>query len=397
MSSEPTPSAAPIELRVPIATIVKVLVTAAVVWSVLRLLPSLFLLLFAILLALTLSPAVDRLERRGLSRGIAVVAIAAAMILVLAAFAVFVVPPLVSQTVEVVSRLPVYKAHVEQRVAAEHPLLARLIVQVLELPTLPEVAKSLKRPLAWGQMAVEGVVAGGLVLVLTLYLLVDGKRTYAWLLAYVPRRLRRKMSLTVPEMSDVVLAYMQGQLLTSVLAGLWALGVLAAFRVPAAVPLAVLAAVCDVLPIVGLVVSIVPAVLFALTVSPGAALGVFALYIVYHALENYILIPRVYGKRLRLSTLVVLIALVLGGSLYGVLGAILALPLFAAYPIIEKIWLHDYLSDEVVADHGVLEATAEDGSDRAVEAVLRGERHAAERDRSARNAARAARRSARKS
>ena len=397
MSSEPTPAAAPIELRVPIATIVKVLVTAAVVWSVLKLLPSLFLLLFAILLALTLSPAVERLERRGFSRGIAVVLIATAMLLVFAAIAAFVLPPLVSQTVDVVQKLPTYKTHVEQRLGPDHPLLARLIVQVLELPTLPEVARSLKRPLAWGQMAVEGLVAGGLVLVLTLYLLVDGKRTYAWLLAYVPRRHRRKMALTVPEMSDVVLAYMQGQLLTSVLAGLWALGVLAAFHVPAAVPLAVLAAICDVLPIVGLVVSIVPAVLFALTVSPGAAIAVFGLYLAYHAIENYVLIPRVYGKRLRLSTLVVLIALVFGGSLYGVLGAILALPLFAAYPIVEKIWLHDYLSDEVVADHHVLQAAAEDGSDRAVDAVLRGERHAAERDRSARTGPRAARRSARKS
>jgi len=70
--------------------------------------------------------------------------------------------------------------------------------------------------------------------------------------------------------------------------------------------------------------------------------------------------------------------LLVGGALYGVLGAILILPVFAAYPIIEKIWLHEYLSDELVADHKELERTAESGSDRAVDAVLRGARHPAE-------------------
>jgi predicted PurR-regulated permease PerM len=125
------------------------------------------------------------------------------------------------------------------------------------------------------------------------------------------------------------------------------------------------------------IISTVPAVFFALTVSPLAAGTVLALYLLYHALENYVIIPRVYGRRLRLSTLVVLIALLIGGSLYGVAGAVLILPIFAAYPIIERIWLHEYLSDEVVADHAVLEKAGEEGSDKAVDAVLRGARHEA--------------------
>jgi hypothetical protein len=66
---------------------------------------------------------------------------------------------------------------------------------------------------------------------------------------------------------------------------------------------------------------------------------------------------------------------VVGGTLQGILGAILVLPLVAAYPIIERIWLHDYLSDEVIRDHAALERAAESGSDEAVEAVLRGAKH----------------------
>jgi predicted PurR-regulated permease PerM len=269
-------------------------------------------------------------------------------------------------------------------------MLAKVVTEILELPDSPEVAKSLKRPLFWGEFAVETVAGAAMVFIIALYLLAEGKRTYAWLLAYVPRRHRRKMGIMLPEVSQVVIAYVQGQVITSALIGAYALTVLTLLKVPAAVPLACLAAICDVLPVVGVVVSTVPAMLFALTVSPIASVAVLALYLAYHTLENSVIIPRVYGKRLRLSTPVVLVALLVGGSLYGVVGAVLVLPFVAAYPIVERVWLHEYLNDEVVADHAVLEKAAEEGSDRAVDAVLRGEKHAAEREKQAHDAERQA-------
>src|SRR5204862_8297636 len=137
---------------------------------------------------------------------------------------------------------------------------------------------------------------------------------------------------TLPEISEVVVAYVQGQLVTSLFFGAFTLGVLTLFRVPAALPLALLAAVCDALPILGGFISTIPAVLFALTVSHVAAAALLVLYLLYHAFENYVIVPRVYGNRLRLSTLAVIIALLIGGSLYGVPGAILALPFASAYP-----------------------------------------------------------------
>jgi len=115
------------------------------------------------------------------------------------------------------------------------------------------------------------------------------------------------------------------------------------------------------------------AVLLALAVSPIASAAVLALYILYHVVENYVLIPRVYGRRLRLSGPAVRITLVVGGMLQGILGAVLVLPLVAAYPIVERIWLHEYLSDEALTDHSALEEAAENGSDAGVERVLRGQ------------------------
>jgi predicted PurR-regulated permease PerM len=368
-----------VRLDVPVSTILKLVVAAVCIWALLKLVPSLILLSVSLILAVTLWPVADRMERRGLSRSLAVAIVGLGIVGVLAVFVMLVLPPLATQTIAAVQNIGAYRRNVQAHLNPDHPLLARVMSEVFDIPSSPEVADSLKRPLAWGQMLLEWSLASVLVLALSLYLLLDGKRTYAWLLAYVPRRHRQKMAETVPAVSEVVMAYVQGQLLTSLLAGLFAFAVLTFLHVPSALPLAVLAAICDVLPILGVFVSTVPAALFALAVSPVAAAAVVALYLLYHALENYLIIPRVYGRRLRVSPLVVLIALIVGGSLYGVLGAVLILPLFAAYPIIEKIWLGEYLSDEVVADHAELAEAAATGEDRAIDAVLQGEEHASER------------------
>jgi predicted PurR-regulated permease PerM len=368
-----------VRLHVPVSTILTLLIAAACVWALLRLVPSLVVFFVALVLAVTLWPVVDRMERRGLSRPLSVGMLALGMVAVVALFVFLILPPLANQSIELAANIGAYRRKVQAHLNPDHPLLARLMSEIFDLPSSPEVAHSLRRPLAWGQVVLESALAAVMVLVLSVYLLLDGKRTYAWLLAYVPRRHRSMMAETVPAVSEVVMAYVQGQLLTSLLAGGYAFAALTILRVPSALPLAVLAAICDVLPILGVFISTIPAAFFALTVSPFAAAAVVVLYLLYHAIENYVIIPRVYGRRLRLSPLVVLIALIVGGSLYGVLGAVLILPVFAAYPIIEKIWLTDYLSDEVVADHAELAEAAATGEDRAIDAVLQGEEHPSER------------------
>jgi predicted PurR-regulated permease PerM len=369
----PRTASARLDVSVSWGTIFKVLAAALLVWAVLRLSGPFLLFLISLLLAVTLNPLAARLEKRGVSHGVAVGAIAAAMVAVILLFCWLVVPPLTDQALFLQRDLATRRAAIQQKLSGIHPLVATVVMQILELPRSPEVAASLHRPLAWGRFAVVGGTAAILVLVLTLYLVLDGRRFYAWLLAYVPRRHRRRMAATVSEVSEVIIAYVQGQVFTSIVYGLYAFATLAIFRVPAAVPLALLAAFCDVIPVLGVVVSTVPAVLLALTVSPIAAAAVLALYILYHVVENYVLIPWVYGRRLRLSGLAVLIALVVGGTLQGILGAVLVLPLVAAYPIIERIWLHEYLSDEVLTDHSALQEAAENGSDAAVDRVLRGQ------------------------
>jgi predicted PurR-regulated permease PerM len=369
------PNRLDVHLHLPSATIVKVLLTVLVVWVGVRLWPEFIFLSLSLLLAVALHPLSVHLEKRGLSRGVAVLLIGLVMVAVSSALLWVVFTSLAEQAGRLVQDYPTFRQRVMQQIPPGYAVLKKLIGQLFALPYSPQFAAQARAALAWGTSALSGVVGTFFILVLTLYLLLDGKRLYAWLLAYVPRRHRDKMAATVDGVSQVVTVYVRGQMICSGLFAVFSAIMLSAFGVPAALPLALLAGFCDVIPVVGIVIAAVPAVLLAMAVSPMVAALVAGMYIAYHVVEVYFIVPRVYGQRLRLSTLAVLLALVAGTTLQGLLGAVLVLPLVAAYPIIERIWLASYLSPEVIKDHKALARAAETGSERAVDAVLQGEKH----------------------
>jgi len=362
-----------LELSIPSATIVKVLVAALLTWAALRLWPELVYLTLSLLLAVTLEPAVAWGEERRVPRWVAVGGMAMMLLGLLGIFATLVVPPLIDQLTQIAADFPALKRRVETGLRDDQRVLKRVVNEVLALPESPAMSAQLQQPLVWGKVAVSGLMTGFFVVVTALYLLLDGRRLYAWLLAYVPRIHRDKMAETAPAVSKVIFAYVRGQLITSALFGVSAAILLTVLGVPAAVPLAIFAALCDVIPVIGIILATAPAVALALTVSPLEAGIVAGSYVVYHVFETYFIVPRVYGHSLRLSTLAVLLALIVGGTLQGILGAVLVLPIVAAYPIIERIWLKGYLGTHVIEDHTALAHAAESGSEGAVEAVIQGE------------------------
>jgi predicted PurR-regulated permease PerM len=364
-----------LHIHLPTRTVVKVLLTLVAVWAGLRLWPEFVLLLVSLLVAVALHPIVTRLERRGFGRGTVVGVMTLLMCGIVALLITVVFTSLAEQLSTLVQDFPALRDRVEQRLPAHYPTLKRIVREIFALPSSPEVAAQLKRPLALGTVALSGVVSMFFMLVVTIYLLLDGKRLYAWLIAYIPRVHRDRMATTAEEVSEVVYAYVRGQAIGSALFTVFTGIALSVLGVPAVVPLAILAGLCDVIPVIGVILATVPAVMLALTVSPTTAAIVLAAYVGYHIVESYYLVPRIYGARLRLSTLAVLLALLAGHTLQGLLGAVLVLPLVAAYPIIERIWLAGYLAPEVVKDHNALAKSDANTHEAVVEAVLQGERH----------------------
>jgi predicted PurR-regulated permease PerM len=366
------------DLHIPLVTILKVVASGLGLWAAMLLWPGFLLFLTALLLAVTLYPSVLWMERRGVGRGASVLVIAALTVGLLAVFVAFLLPPLTAQMTSLVRQFPEFRARILSRIPTSYPAVQDVIRELFESPSSPSLSSLLERSFIWGQSAVTALVLTVIVLVLTLYLLVDGVSLYAWLLAFIPRTHREKLATTASEVSGVVHAFVGGQFLAALLFAVFTGALLVILRVPGAAPLAVLAGLCNVIPVLGILLATLPAALLALAVSPGTAAVVVAAYLGYHLFETYFLLPRIYGNKLKISTLSVLLALLVGGKLQGIIGALLVLPLVAAYPIIERHWLSGFLRSRVLTDHKALAKAAETGSEAAIDAVLLGEKHASE-------------------
>jgi len=372
------PSRQRLDVHVSMVTIFKLIGAGLALWAVFLLWSEILLLLVAVLLAVTLYPAVQWMEVRRFGRGLSVVVIVLVGVGLLGAFILLVLPALTTQVNYLAQNLPDFRARVSSRIPAKYPAVQKAIHELFESPFSPRAISLFEQSFAWGRSVVSALVVAAVVLILTLYLLLDGRSLYAWLLAFAPRAHREKLAATTAEISKMVHAYVGGQFLAALLFAIFTGIVLMILRVPAVLPLAVIAGLCDVVPVLGILLATVPAVLLALSVSPHAALAVFVAYVGYHLFETYFLLPRIYGHKLRISTLSVLLALLAGGKLQGLLGIVIALPLVAAYPIIERHWLRGYLQARVLTDHKALAKAAETGSEAAIDSVLLGERHASE-------------------
>jgi len=126
--------------------------------------------------------------------------------------------------------------------------------------------------------AAKATTAMVLSVVLTLYFLLEGRDFYAWLVSYVPRRYRKRVAETASESSKVVMAYMRGQVITCALCGIWVYAMLMLLHVPAALPLAAMATIADIIPVVGTIIMTLPGVAVAFIVTPLAAFEVLVGY-----------------------------------------------------------------------------------------------------------------------
>ena len=275
------------------------------------------------------------------------------------ALVLLIVPSLGSQAASLANNLPAVKEQAMQHLPSSGPI-HDLATGFFSSPNFTDPQPLVHQFMAWGPAIFEAVAGFFLVLVVALYFLADGERIYEWLLALLPPRHRRKVGQAVPEISSVVGHYMVGQLITSLICGAFAFGVLLIFKVPSALLLAVLAAVFDVLPMIGFFLFTIPAVLLAWTVSAPTAGIVAGLYVAYHLIENYFIVPKVYGDRLRLSTLTVLLSCLAAGIVAGVIGIIIVLPIVASYPVVERLWLRPYLQPDTVEKHEEIDERAEE-------------------------------------
>jgi len=342
------------KLEISFLTLLKIALFVLLCVIVIKVWAIIIMVVVAALIAVMLDPLVDWFAKHGVRRGIGIAIVTIAMFGLLALFLFVVVPVTVTQMRQLGGELPRLVSELTRRMPAAQPYIAPIAQMAKNPPRGPELQQWLVRGMIAGRLAVAALFALTLTIVIAIYLLIEGRRALEWLIVFAHEPNRTKLRETAAQVRPIVVAYMRGQAIDCTLCGTVALTTLMLLHIPAAVPLAVLAVVADIVPVIGTVVMMVPAVAFAMLVSPVKAIIVFLVYLAYHLVESYLIIPRVFGRQMRLSNLTVLLTVTIAFPLLGALGAMLTLPFVAAYPVVEEIWLKRRLGDTVV-EHERLE------------------------------------------
>jgi putative heme transporter len=311
-------------------TILAVVLTVAAIWLLNVLLPILVVLVMALILVGTLSPAVGWLERHRVKRPLAIAIIFIGCAIVVGGIGLVTLPSLSAQVSQTLSDLPHLQKSLALRLESHHLTapLADTIRSFNPEKRLKSLDMSSALAASLGVVEVIGYLATSVVL--AIYFIADGERTRGFLFAVFPRRFHVRLARVLLNLETIVGGYLRGQVITSLAIGVFTFGLLTITRVPNALALAAFAAVTDVIPFVGGLLATTPAVLVSLSRS-GVVTGiVLCAMIGYQEFESRVIVPRVYGRALRLSSAVVVLALLAGGKLGGVIGALLALPIAAA-------------------------------------------------------------------
>lgn len=337
-------------LHIPWITFFKIGVAVLVAGAVYLLWPLLLLVFLALFMAVTLHAFVEWLEAKGVRRWASLTVVLAGLLVVLTVTIALILPLLIEQVASFAKNLPtLYKQAMSQ--LPVNPQIRDGVVSFMASAKWAELGEWMGRFLSAGGIALSGLSQMILLLIIAIYLLIDGKQSYNWFLAFFSPLKRAKLRLTSDEISKVIFGYVSGQVITSVLVTVSSYIVLRSLQVPGALMLAIVAGLFDILPILGFFIAMAPAFLLALNVSPQTAGLVLVAYLVIQTIENYLIVPMIYGKNLRVSTLTVLLGLLAGTLLAGIPGALAALPVIASYAAIERIWLKPFLREGVSEKH----------------------------------------------
>ena len=337
-------------------TIVALVLVAASLWLLIRLWPILLVLVAALLVAGTLSPAVRWLEEKRVRRGFGIAIVFTVFFILALLLVTLTIPTLVSQAAALLEHEPALRARLADQLAGSHlsaPLAKWLRGFKYDAPTSTIGATAF----AYSVRVLGAAAYGVSALFLALYIMIDRDRLRGGLFAVFPRAHHIRLSRIMMNLESIVGRYIRGQMITSLLISVFTFVLLTACGVENALALAVFAGLADVLPYIGALLSVGPAFLAALSRGPIVAVVVLVLMLAYEEFESRVLVPRIYGRAMRLPASVVMFALLAGGTLMGILGALIALPVAAtAMMLIEELRVELPGEQEGLADTHLREA-----------------------------------------
>jgi predicted PurR-regulated permease PerM len=328
-----------------VVRVVAVVVTAALLLYALWLVRQiLVLVIVALFLAVGLDPAVRALMRLRLSRSRAVFAVLLGVIVFVLGFFASITPPLVRQTQNLAGQVPRYAAQLSEssgrfrELDERYQIRDKLRSTVSDLPKL--ASRSVGGVLGVARSIGKAVFSLMTVLILTTYFLLDLPKLIEGSAKLVPRSRRKRFEQLSKPVFERISGYILGNIGVSIVAGVTSFVALTALRVPYALPLAMWVAIADLIPMIGATLGAVVAVIVAFFHGVWTGVGTLIYFAVYQQVENYLVAPRVMRRAVDISPAAVILAALVGATLLGFVGALLAIPAAASIKVLaQEIWI----------------------------------------------------------
>ena len=319
-----------------------VAVTYGLVELTIRARSVLVLIGLALFIAAGLDPAVSWLTRHGLRRWLAVIITLLAVAGSVAAFLAAAIPPLAGQATALVAELPRYMHSLQDHNSQLGKLDAQFHIQQRLSRLISTRGSSLiGGVLGAGELVLSAASALLIVAVLAVYFLADMPRIKLFAYRLAPHSRRTRVILIGDEIFAKVGGFVLGNFLTSVIAGLGTYLWMLIFGLPYPILLGLFVAFMDLIPVIGSTIGGAVVTLVALTVSLPVAALTLGFYVAYRLAEDYLLVPRVMGRTVRVPGVVSVVAVLVGGTLMGIIGALVAIPAAAALRLLlEEVAFH---------------------------------------------------------
>jgi predicted PurR-regulated permease PerM len=296
----------------------------------------LLLIVLAVTIAVGLDPVVVWLDRRYMPRWLAVTTVLVVALGVFVGFLALAIPVLVTQATDLANELPRYLHSLNNH----HTFLGKLNARYHVVKAIQKfINKGGSSAIAggvlgFGEIVLDLVSAVAVVVILSIYLLADLPRVKRGLYQLAPQSRRARTVLLTDGIMARIGGYVLGNLLTSFIAGFGTWAWSTALGIPYAFLLGCMVALLDLIPVVGSTIGGIIVALIALTVSLPVALATAAFYFVYRFLEDYLLTPRIMSRTVQVPGLLTVIATLIGGTLLGIIGALIAIPVAAALKLL---------------------------------------------------------------
>jgi predicted PurR-regulated permease PerM len=331
----------PVPVRTIAAAIGMVLATLVFLVLVQHLARIIGLLVVAAFFAVVLTPAVDFLDRRRMRRSLATLVVFVVGFSLMIAMLFAFIRPIVQEVNDFVDNFPAFVEDAKEGRGTIGRLVQRYDIDTYIEENQERWEESLRNAgapaLEVARSVANGIFAFVTILVLTFLMVLQGPSITAGVLnLFEDRRRRERVRLVAADCAKAVTGYMAGNLLISVIAGLTTFVVLTILGVPFAGVLGLWVAFADLIPLVGATLGAVPTVMVAFLESPVDGVAVLVFYILYQQVENHVLQPTIMSRTVNMNPLAVLISVLIGVELYGILGALLAIPVAGVLQVIVR-------------------------------------------------------------